>query len=146
MTISLAQASVVVHASLEEARRLGMAPLTVAVLDPGGHLVAFVREDGSGILRPQIAIGKAWAALGMGFPTRVLEQRAEAMPGFFASLNAASEGRFIALPGGVLIRDLTGRLLGAVGASGDVSHNDELAVVAGVQAAGLVADIGLDPS
>lgn len=142
MTIDLATASVVAAATRARARELDLDPMTVAVLDPGGHQVVLEREDDSGILRPQIAIGKAWAALGMGFPTRVLAGRVDQMPTFFSALSVAADGRFIALPGGVLVRNGSGALLGAVGVSGDTSDNDEIAAVAGVEAAGLVADIG----
>lgn len=143
MTISLEQARAVVDAALAAGREHDFQPLTVAVLDPGGHLVALAREDGSGILRPQIATGKAWGALGMGFGTRELAARAERMPAFVASLSAVSEGRVVPVPGGVLIRDPSGTLLvGAIGISGDTSDNDELVALAGIQAAGLTPDTG----
>lgn len=142
MGISLEQARAVVDAALAAGRAAGMQPLTVAVLDPGGHLVALAREDGSGILRPQIATGKAWGALGMGFGTRELAARAERMPAFVASLGPLSDGRIVPVPGGVLIRDASGALLGAAGISGDTSDNDETAAVAGIHTAGLTPDTG----
>src|SRR5262249_62100537 len=112
-------------------------PLSVAVLDAGGHLVAFKREDRSGILRFDIAFGKAWGALGMGLGSRPLAGRAHKQPGFFTALAAASGGRLIPAPSGVLIRDKDGDVGGAVGISGDVSDNDEECAIAGIQAAGL---------
>lgn len=120
-----------------------MKPMTVAVLDAGGHLVAFQRQDQSGILRPQIAIGKAWGVLGMGIGGRELAKRAETHPSFFAALSVASEGRIFPVPGGVLVRDEAGDIVGAVGISGDLPQHDEACAVAGIVAAGLQADAGL---
>jgi uncharacterized protein GlcG (DUF336 family) len=138
--ITLDQATTIVEATLAKGRELGLDPLTVVVLDPGGHVVALEREDGSGILRPQIATGKAWGALGMGFAGRELARRAEENPVFVAALTAASGGRVVPVPGGVLIRTSDGALLGAVGVSGDTSDNDEECTAHGIRAAGLVAD------
>src|SRR6201997_3359887 len=116
--ISLAQASTIVDVALKKGRDNNLAPLTVAVLDAGGHLVAFKREDKSGILRFDIAFGKAWGALGMGFGSRTLASRAAKTPQFFTMLAAASAGRIISNPGGVLIRDGQGTIIGACGISG----------------------------
>jgi uncharacterized protein GlcG (DUF336 family) len=136
---TLAQAEAIASATLEHGRAVEAAPLTVAVLDAGGHLVALKREDGSGILRPQIAHAKAWGALGMGFSSREIGRRAEAQPVFFGTVAAIADGRFAPAAGGVLVRDADGVLLGAVGVSGDVSDVDEKCALAGVAAAGLVA-------
>jgi uncharacterized protein GlcG (DUF336 family) len=141
--ITLAQASSIVDAALKKGRETNCAPLSVALLDPGGHLVAFKREDRSGILRFDIAFGKAWGALGMGFGTRELSERAAKMPGFFAALGTVSQGRMVPLPGGVLIRDASGGLLGAVGISGDTADRDEICAIAGIEAAGLKAQTGM---
>jgi uncharacterized protein GlcG (DUF336 family) len=135
---TLAQAEAIASATLDQGRTVGAAPLTVAVLDAGGHLVVLKRADGSGILRPQIAQAKAWGALGMGFSSREIGRRAEAQPVFFASLAAVADGRFAPAAGGILVRDADGALLGAVGVSGDVSDVDEQCALAGVAAAGLV--------
>ncbi|HKD27432.1 MAG TPA: heme-binding protein [Xanthobacteraceae bacterium] len=142
MSVTLAQASTIVDAALKKAREMSLAPLTVAVLDAGGHLVAFKREDKSGILRYDIAYGKAWGALGMGFGSRALFERAANTPQFFNALYAASGGRVVTNPGGVLIRAAGGDIVGAVGISGDTSDKDEACAVAGVEAAGLQADPG----
>ena len=142
MSITLAQASVIVDAAIKKGRDTNCAPLSVAVLDAGGHLVAFKREDKSGILRFDVAFGKAWGALGMGFGSRTLFERANATPQFFTMLAAASGGRIVTNPGGVLIRDAGGDVIGAVGISGDTSDKDEVCAVAGVEAAGLKADPG----
>lgn len=114
----------------------GMLPLTVAVLDAGGHLVAFKREDGSGILRPDIAIGKAWGALGMGMSSRTIRDRLQERTTFQSALAAASGGRFVPVPGGVLVLDASSDVVGAVGISGDSSDKDEYCAIEGIRAAG----------
>ena len=144
MSITLEQASMIVDVALKKARDSKLAPLTVAVLDPGGHLVAFKREDKSGILRFDIAYGKAWGALGMGFGSRTLASRAAKTPQFFTMLAAASAGRMVTNPGGVLIKDAGGTIVGACGISGDTSDKDEMCAIAGIEAAGLKADPGAD--
>ncbi|MDB5706976.1 MAG: GlcG protein [Sphingomonas bacterium] len=140
--LTLNAAARIVDAALAHAATRELKPLTVAVLDAGGHLVAFKRQDGSGILRPEIARGKAWGALGMGVGSRGLAQRAEMAPAFFVALASASEGRVIPVPGGVLIRGQEGKVIGAVGISGDLPDNDEACAVFGIEDAGLIADPG----
>ena len=145
--ITLTQATTIVEAALRKGRETSCAPLAVAVLDDGGHLKAFAREDGAGIIRPQIAFGKAWGALGMGMGSRAFARRLADNPqqqgAFFAALGAMSDGRVVPVPGGVLIREQPkGTIIGAVGISGDVSDKDEACAVAGIEAAKLVADVG----
>ena len=140
--ISLEKASIIADASLVKGREIGCDPLTVVVLDDGGQFKVVKREDGSGLMRVEIALGKAWGALGMGFASRELSRRAEKMPVFFGALAAMSNGKMVPLPGGVLIRDEKGVLVGAVGVSGDTSDRDEECAVHGVEAAGLKPDIG----
>jgi len=142
ITLSLDVASVIMDVALGKGRSMGLAPLTVAVLDPGGHLVAFKRSDNSGILRFDIAFGKAWGALGMGFGSRELAARAQGNPSFIAAISTASGGRVVPAPGGVLIRNAEGILLGAIGISGDASDADEACALAGIAAVGLVAQTG----
>ncbi len=142
--LTLAQAALIVDTALEHGRARNFKPLTVAVLDAGGHLVAMKREDGSSILRPQIAEGKAWGTLGMGFGGREFARRVSTGPLFLNALMAASGGRVIPAPGGVLIKS-GGEIIGAVGISGDVSENDEACAVFGIKAAGLTPDTG-DPA
>ena len=144
MPLTLAQASTILDVALKTGHDNKFAPLTVAVLDAGGHLVAFKREDKSGILRFDIAMGKAWGALGMGFGSRTLAARVPRSQMFFTALAAASGGRFVPVIGGVLIRDAAGDVIGAVGISGDASDNDEKCAIAGINAAGLKADPGED--
>ena len=146
MPLTLAQASTIVDVVLKTGREKKFAALSVAVLDAGGHLVAFKREDKSGILRFDIAFGKAWGALGMGFGGRTLAGRAPKSQLFFTMLAAASQGRFVPVVGGILIRDAAGDVVGAVGISGDTSENDEMCGLAGIEAAGLKADPGVTPA
>ena len=136
-TLKLARASAIIDAALAEGRTRRLAPLAVAVLDAGGHLIAFKREDGAGFVRFDIANGKAWGALGMGFGTRELADRATKFPTFVAALSAASQGRMIPSPGGVLIAATDGEVVGAIGISGDIGDNDEVCAMAGIAAAGL---------
>ncbi|SFF95773.1 Uncharacterized conserved protein GlcG, DUF336 family [Novosphingobium sp. CF614] len=137
--ISLDQARTVIAATRAKGREMGLNPLTVVVLDAGGHLVAMEREDGSGYGRPDIAGGKAAGALAMGISSRKLGDMAVDRPQFMAALSAAWNGKLIPAAGGVLMKDAAGTLLGAVGVSGDLSDKDEEAALAGVAAAGLTA-------
>ena len=143
--LTLAIAKTIVDATLAQARRLNLAPLAVAVLDAGGHLVAYQREDGAGIVRFDLAFGKAWGSLGMGFGTRELAQRAIRSATFVAALAAISNGRMVPSPGGVLVLDVDGDVIGAVGVSGDAGDQDEACALVGVAAAGLGAAPGLKP-
>lgn len=143
--LTLDEANTIIDAALAKGRELDLGKLSVVVLDDGGHPIAMKRDDGSEFLRPQIANAKAWGALGMGLPSRLLRDRADKLPVFMTALTTISEGRLVALPGGVIIRDEAGSILGAVGVSGDVSEPDEICAVAGVEAAGLQADIGDRP-
>jgi len=136
-TVTLIQAQTIIEAAFAKAADIGCNPLTVAVLDSGGHLVAFARQDKSGILRPEIAIGKAYGALGFGLGSRDIKDK---NPTFLAAVGAASGGRMVPAPGGVLIlAPKTDDIIGAVGISGDVSGNDEAAAIAGIEAATLKA-------
>ena len=140
--LTLDLAARIVDAALAAARAQASKPMTVVVLDAGGHDVVLKREDGSGILRVDIARGKAWGALGMGLGSRELSRKAEQNPRFFAALAAASGGRVSPHPGGVLVRDADRAILGAVGISGDQADRDEACAIAGIEAAGLTADPG----
>ncbi|NIA52322.1 heme-binding protein [Massilia sp. TW-1] len=137
--LTLAHAGAILAAALAAARADGLPPVAVAVLDASGHTVALQREDGATPLRVDIAIGKAYAAAGMGVASRVLHQRAQDNPVFFNALASSSQGKFIPQTGAVAIRAADGTLLGAVGASGGTGAQDEAICAAGVNAAGLVA-------
>lgn len=142
--LTLAQANTIVQAALAKGRELNLLPLTVVVLDAGGQMKAMQREDGSSLLRPEIALGKAFGALSLGLGGRELARRAQSMQGFMNALSDLSGGRAVPVPGGVLVCDAAGVILGAVGISGDVSAQDEVCAVAGIRAAGLRPDTG-DP-
>ncbi len=135
--ITLAQAQRIIGAALAKARENGYKPMGIAVLDAGGNLKAFAREDGASMFRFEIAQGKAWGAVGMGVSSRTLGQRAKDNPNFFVSLAASAHGRFLPQTGALLIKDAADNVLGAVGASGGTGDEDELICQAGIDAAGL---------
>lgn len=114
----------------------GMNPLAVSVLDAGGHLLAFERQDGASFGRFEISHGKAYGAVALGMGSRAIGAAAEARPHFVNGANGAFGGALVPVPGGVLITDFTGSVIGAVGVSGDNSDNDEMCAVAGIEAAG----------
>ncbi|MFH6566349.1 GlcG/HbpS family heme-binding protein [Pseudomonas kulmbachensis] len=124
-------------------RGIHASPLTVAVLDSGGHLLALQREDGASLLRPSIAIGKAWGAIALGKGSRLLALDAQQRPAFFAALNGMGQSDVVPAPGGVLIRDESGQVVGAIGISGDTSDIDEQCAISAVEALGLRADAGV---
>jgi uncharacterized protein GlcG (DUF336 family) len=138
--LPLAKAKTLIEAARAHGKANGMMPLTVVVLDTGGHIIAMEREDGSGIVRQQIAQGKAWGALGIGVASRTVGERNQGRDAFMAAVGSAADGRFIPVPGGVLIID-NGQAIGAVGISGDTSDADEACAIAGVEAAGYQAGI-----
>lgn len=140
--LSLETAREIVAAARAEGRKLDLKPLTVAVLDAAGNLKALEREDGSSNMRPDIAIGKANGALAMGLGSRALFERAKSEPFFIQAMNELAGGSLVPVPGGVLIRNADGAIIGAVGITGDISDNDEKAAKAGIEAAGLNADGG----
>ncbi len=135
-SMPLEVAARIVDGAIAIRRREGLLPLAVAVLDAGGQLVAFKREDGSGVMRFDIAFGKAHGALGMGMSTRLIRDRLAARPAFQSALAAASDGRFIPVPGGVLILNPDKLVIGAVGISGDASDKDEYCAIQAVHEAG----------
>ncbi len=141
-SLGLTVANTIVEAALKRARELNTAPLAVAVLDETGQLKAYQREDQTSLLRTDIAVGKAWGALGLGRSSRVLGKVAEERPAFIQALSVMAAGRLVPVPGGVLIRAEDNAIIGAVGISGDTSDIDETCAVAGIEAAGLRADTG----
>lgn len=140
--IPLDKARALISGVLKRARDLDLKPMAVCVLDAGGHLRAFEREDGASNLRFQIAHGKAFGAIGMGLGSRALMRRASEQAYFVLAANGAFDGRLIPVPGGVLVKNDRGEIIGAVGVTGDTSDNDEAAAVAAIEAAGYVADPG----
>ena len=138
MSIGLETAKSVTAGVRAAGREHGLKPLTVVVLDAGGHVVSVEREDGSSNNRFEIAFGKAYGALALGMGSRSLMARAEQQPYFISAAAAAIGGRLVPVPGGVLVKDATGATIGCVGVSGDTSDNDELAAMAGIKSASLV--------
>jgi uncharacterized protein GlcG (DUF336 family) len=135
--ISLAQANQMIAAALDKGTALGLKPLGVAVLDAGGHLIAFARADGASTLRPQIACGKAGGALALGINSRKISLFAADRPSFIAALGPIAPHGVIPSAGGVLVIDERGETIGAVGVTGDTPDNDELCALAGIAASGL---------
>ncbi|MEM9999704.1 MAG: heme-binding protein [Pseudomonadota bacterium] len=140
--LSLSKSRSIIRAALAKGKELGLKPLSVAVLDAGGHLLAFEREDGASILRPEIAQGKAFGAVAVGVGSRWLNAQAESRPHFLEGLSNVSGGKIVPVPGGVLVKNARGEILGAIGITGDTSDNDETCAVAGIEAAGFTADAG----
>ena len=138
--VTLEQANTIIAAGQAKGREMGIGPLTIVVLDDGGHLVSMQREDKSGILRFEIAFGKAWGGLAIGRSSRANEADILTREHFGVALAAASDGRLVPVPGGVIIKN-GDEIVGAVGVSGDSSDNDETAGVAGIEAAGLTAAV-----
>jgi uncharacterized protein GlcG (DUF336 family) len=139
-TLDTAQA--IVRAALAEAGRRGLKPLAVTVLDERGSLKASAAQDGTSLSRDKVAHAKAYGALALGLGSRALGKRAEEQPTFIAAVNGVVGGALVPVPGGVLVRDGEGRVLGAVGISGDTSDNDEAAAIAAIETAGLRPDAG----
>jgi uncharacterized protein GlcG (DUF336 family) len=137
-SLSLAYAGAILDKALALGRAEGMKPLTVVVLDSGGRLVAMKSEDGSGLVRFDIAFGKAWGSLGMGIPSRQIRDYLSSRPVFQTSIAVASQARFIPVPGGTLIEDADGMTIGAVGISGDASEKDEYCGVMTIKSVGLI--------
>ena len=135
-------ANSIIEKTINEARNLSLEPVVVAVLDAGGHLIAYQREDGAGIARYDIAFGKAWGSLGMGFGSRELTERAAKNATFVSVLATTTGGRMVPSPGGILILDSTDTVIGAVGISGDAGDKDEACGIAALKALGLKAQIG----
>ena len=144
--LTLADADRIADSALAAGAEHGFAPLCVVVLDAGAHPLVVKRDERASINRADIAAAKAAGCLAMGFGGRELARRAAAVPHFFASLNTVLPKGIVAVPGGVLVRDAAGDVLGAVGISGDTSDNDEGCAVAGIESVSLVADTGAPPA
>jgi uncharacterized protein GlcG (DUF336 family) len=140
--LTLVAANAIVEGAFAKAAELKLRPLGVSVLDSGGHLVAFQRQDGASLLRPQMSAGKAFGALAIGMGSRRLEAFAKERPHLVAGISDVSGRGILPVAGGVLIRDSDGEIIGAVGISGDSSDNDEAAAIAGIEQAGFKADGG----
>lgn len=139
--ITLRKAQTILRKALEKGRELELKPLTVVVLDAGGHVIAAAREDGASAGRFKLAEAKAYGSVMLGIAGSAQRDRAEAQAYFVGAMNGLYGGRFVPVPGGVLVRDRRGAVVGAVGVTGDSSENDAAAAAAGIAAAGLEAEI-----
>src|ERR1700709_189306 len=140
--LTLAVARKILDTALAKGGEKKLKPLVVTVLDARGCVKISAAQDGTSLLRSEIAHGKAYGALAMGMGSRALFQRAQEQAYFIGAVNSLAQGRMVPVPGGVLILDDNGNLLGAVGISGDTSDNDEICALAGIEAAGLKANAG----
>ncbi len=140
MALTLEQARTIIATARAQGRERGFKPLSIVVLDAGGHVLAFEREDGAPVGRFALAQGKAYGAIMVGVPSRALGAMAEARPHFVAALGGLYDGKLVPVAGGVLLRDAGGAIVGAVGVTGDTSDNDAAVAVAGAEAAGLVGE------
>ena len=138
--LTLRKAKIIIRKALEKGKELGFKPLSVAVLDAGGHLIAFERSDGAAPGRVAIATGKAYGAVMLGMAGREQMARAEQQAYFLQAVNGTLPGQVVPVPGGVLIRDAKLNVVGAVGVTGDLSDNDEICAIAGVEATNLTAE------
>ena len=141
MGITLDQARTMIAATLEQGHEMGLKPLSVVVLDAGGNIQAFEREDGASPGRFGIAHGKAYGSIMLGMAGTAQMARAEAQAYFMDAVNGVFAGKVVPVPGGVLVRNASGAVIGALGVTGDTSDNDAAAAQDGVAAAGLVAEI-----
>ena len=139
--INLRKARTIIRKAMEKSRELDLKPMSVVILDAGGHVQAFEREDGAAPGRFAIAQGKAYGSIMLGMAGTAQMARAEAQAYFIAAAGGAFGGQMIPVPGGVLVRDKRGAVIGAVGVTGDTSDNDAIAAMAGIEAAGLTGEI-----
>ncbi len=137
----MTKARTIIRKALAKGQEMGLKPLSVIVLDTGGHVKAFEREDGAAPGRFAIAEGKAYGAIMLGMAGTAQMARAEAQAYFMTAVNGAYGGKVIPVPGGVLVRDKKGAIIGAVGLTGDTSDNDAIAAAAGIEAVGYTAEV-----
>jgi len=140
--LTLALANRIIEGAFARAAEVKGKPVAVCVLNRDGHIISLQRQDGATMFRNDIALGKAWGAVAMGEPSRSLAKKAQENPAFVQALSIASGGRLLPNPGGVLIRSADGKIIGAVGISGDSGANDEALAAHGVKVAGLTAETG----
>ncbi len=142
MSLTLDLARAIADTVLAKSKELGLKPIAVAVFDERGCLKAFAAQDGTSLMRGEVAQGKAYGALALGMGSRSIFKRAQEQAFFIDAVNTLAQGKIIPVPGGVLMRDCAGNLVGAVGVSGDTSDNDEICVLSGVTSVSLVPDAG----
>jgi len=137
--ITLAQANTIIEAAFAKGKELGLKPLSIVVVDAGGHVQAFQRADGASSMRLGIALGKAAGALALGVSSRKIGEMAAERPAFVASISGIAPSGIVPAAGGCIVKGSDGHAIGAVGVTGDTSDNDEICTLAGIAAAGLTA-------
>jgi uncharacterized protein GlcG (DUF336 family) len=142
LELSLADAKRIIEHAFIEQQKHGFKPMAIVVVGANGSIRASESQDGTSLIRPKIAHGKAYGAIALGMGSRALYERAKAEPFFIQAMNSLCDGALVPVPGGVLIRSEQGELIGAVGITGDTSGNDEICAVAGIEAVGFKADTG----
>lgn len=142
MQITLSKANKIISSAFKKGAELGLKPLSVVVLDAGGHVKAFQRQDGASNLRFEVAKGKAYGAVAVGVGSRWLDAQAQSRPHFLEGLSGVSGGKIVPVPGGVLVKNKKGEILGAVGITGYTSDNDEICAIEGIVESGFEADAG----
>ena len=138
--LTLGQANRIIEAILARGADLQCRPLSVIVVEPGCKVKAFQKKDGSSMIRFEMALGKAYAALALGRSSLLVRVRNEEKPAFMRYLIAASDDQLFPEGGGMQIRDAAGEVIGAVGVTGDTEDRDEELAVHGIHAAGLKTD------
>ena len=140
MSITLRKARTIIRKAMDKGKEMELKPLSVVVLDAGGHVIAFERDDGAAPGRFGIAHGKAYGSVMLGMAGTAQMARAEGQAYFMAAVNGVYGGAVVPVPGGVLVRDRKGGVIGAVGVTGDTSDNDLIAAMAGIEGAGLTGE------
>ncbi|WP_420566988.1 GlcG/HbpS family heme-binding protein [Thalassovita sp.] len=138
--LSLRKARTIIRKVFEVGREMELKPLSTVVLDAGGNVIAFERGDGAAPGRFQIAFGKAYGTVMLGMPGKAQMARAEQQPYFMTALAGVYGGNVVPVPGGVLVRNKKGVVVGAVGVTGDTSDNDATAALAGIESVGLFGE------
>jgi len=138
--ISLTKSRKMIATIFRTGTEMGLKPLSVIVLDAGGNVKAFERQDGASPGRFQIAEGKAYGSVMLGLGGTAQRDRAEAQAYFMAAVNGAYGGKVIPVPGGVLLKNTKGEILGGVGVTGDTSENDLAAALTGIEAVNLIGE------
>jgi uncharacterized protein GlcG (DUF336 family) len=138
--LSLNEANTIIAKTFAAAKKHKCRPMSAIVLDAGGRVKAFQKEDGASMLRFEVCYGKAYASLALGRPSKLVLQKAREKPQFMQSIENLADYPLFLEGGGQPIRDKSGEVVGAVGVTGDVNEMDDICAIAGIHAAGLRAD------
>jgi len=138
--LSLDQANTIIAATFAAAKKERCRPMSAIVLDAGGRVKAFQKQDGASMLRFEVCYGKAYASLALGRPSKLVLQKANDKPLFMQSIDNLADYPLFLEGGGQLIRDQDGEVMGAIGVTGDANEMDDICAIAGIRAVGLRAD------